>query len=128
MIRSINNTNMTAKKSNLAFKLIFVLLILVVIFVVGAWLYYKSSLTAVDAQNTRVKAFVIPKGESTQKVIERLEEEGLIKSATVFKIFLRLNHPDINIQAGDFKLSPSMDAGSLVQKLQSGSEDVWVTL
>ncbi|MCR4305779.1 MAG: endolytic transglycosylase MltG, partial [Candidatus Daviesbacteria bacterium] len=45
-----------------------------------------------------------------------------------FKIYIRQNNLTNKLQAGSYKLSPSMSTPEIVKALRTGSEDAWVTL
>ena len=66
-------------------------------------------------------AFVVTEGESTSDIADRLESDGLIRSALAFKIYLRLNHADAVIRIGTYSLNSSMSISEIVNKLQGGS-------
>jgi UPF0755 protein len=66
--------------------------------------------------------FVIAEGESTGVVIDRLEADGMIRSALAFRIYLWLNHRGALIRAGTYDLRSSMSIADILQKLAKGSE------
>ncbi len=104
---------------------VLVLLFLLVIIFFGAkgfWEYLKSPIEP----GARMRAFVVQKGESVDNIAKGLEEEGFIRSALIFKVLLR--QTNVNIQAGDFKLSPGMSSEQIIETLSKGSVDKWVTL
>lgn len=103
-----------------------IILLLITFFVV--WGFWNSQLGPVSQDVTENKVFVIQKGESVNSIVKRLEEEKLIKSATIFKIFLKLQKEAPHIEAGDFKLSPSQSVSEIVTTLGKGSLDKWVTI
>lgn len=107
-------------------KLWLVILILVMA-VSGGWLWWASINSPVDV-NAPVKAFVVTEGESTDKIVARLESEGIIRSGMAFKIFLKTSSSATSIQAGTFKLSGAMTYDELMKNLSSGVVDKWVTL
>lgn len=106
---------------------LFVLIILIVLIILGGWLYWQHLNLPVD-KNGSVKAFVIQKGESTPSIADRLKGEELIRSSLAFKIYLKTTNQAGNIQAGTFKLSPAMSFAEIMANLSSGAEDIWVTL
>lgn len=73
------------------------------------------------------KMFVINRGESTQSIAQRLEKQGFIRNQYVFLVFLRLTNQQGKIQAGSFRLSPRYSTDEIVEVLQSGKVDTWVT-
>lgn len=108
------------KKKNFAIFCLLVLLILC-----GAGVLIGNTVAdniskAYDPQSDEFIAVTIPAGSSTSKVASILEENGIIGSANGFKLFLKLNNYDGKLQAGDYSLSPSMNAQELAQAMLSG--------
>lgn len=81
----------------------------------------KNLLKPVDAlaveKYTRVS---IPQGSSTHDIAGILEEAGIIQSAAVFRLYVRLKENDRSLIAGDYLLSPSMTVDDILLKLQKG--------
>lgn len=65
-------------------------------------------------------AFVIPAGSTLTSVARKLEDEGLIASASGFLLRARLVGGDAPIQAGEFRLTPGMSQGDILQAFQRG--------
>lgn len=103
---------------------IIVILIAIFFFAKGWW---NSQLTSVSTDKS-TKVFVIAKGAKISEIAKELKEENLIKSELVFKIYVKQNNLVNKLQAGSYKLSPSMSTPEILKTLQSGSEDMWVTL
>lgn len=105
-----------------------VLVILLVVFIGGFYLWWRNGTSAVNPKDTSEKVFVIPQGEAIRNVGNSLKKEGLIKDPVVFFLFLKKNGLDRNIQAGSFKLSPSMNLAQIMDTLGHGSVDAWITI
>jgi UPF0755 protein len=67
--------------------------------------------------------FIIEPGEATLSVIQRLEVEGLIKSASAFRHYLQYKGLDKTLQAGKYTLSSTMTSIQIASKLQDASPD-----
>lgn len=65
-------------------------------------------------------AFIVPAGSSLTAVAHKLEDEGLISSADGFLLRARLFGSSDPIQAGEFRLTPDMDQGDILNAFQSG--------
>lgn len=78
----------------------------------------------VDASDETQVHVVIPKGASTTKISEILEEEGLIKNAMMFKILSKDMSADGQMQAGEYILSKSMSSEEMIDKFIDG--DVYI--
>ncbi|MDD5415550.1 MAG: endolytic transglycosylase MltG [Candidatus Daviesbacteria bacterium] len=113
---------MRKKTNNITF--IIIITFIIVIVICGWW---NSQLVPVSSDKS-TKVFVIAKGVGVSDIAKKLKEENLIKSELVFKIYIKQNNFTNKLQAGSYKLSPSMSVQELVKNLQIGSEDVWVTL
>jgi UPF0755 protein len=108
---------------------IFLIVILVGCFFFGiSKLYWDSLLTAPNPSNKSEQLFVIQKGESLSQISQDLEDKKLIKSALAFKLLAKQTGAGGSIQAGDFKLSASMDSKEVLSQLSTGVIDKWVTL
>lgn len=120
----MNYQNPQRKKKNPFIGFLILLILAAVIFfsAKGYWEYLNSPIQ----KGAKMRAFVIQKGQSVDSIAKSLEEEGFIRSAFIFKILLK--QANVNVQAGDFKLSSGMSTGQIIQTLSQGSIDKWVTL
>lgn len=64
--------------------------------------------------------FTIEPGESVTSVARRLETAGLITDAELFRRYLRYHRLDVGMQAGQFRLAPSMTMMEIALRLQRG--------
>lgn len=115
----------TYRKSNpFSFFIILVLFAAGLIFAgFGYWGFLQKPLDP----NSGVKVFVVKKGEGPFQIADRLEKEGFIRSAQVFKYLYKSSNQQ-PIEAGDYKISASMDPSEIIKVLSSGSIGKWVTL
>lgn len=102
-----------------------VVVVLIVMAAVGGW--WSQQNMPVDP-NAKVQAFVVKEGESTDQILKRMEEMGIIRSSLAFKVFLKTSQKAASIQAGTFKLSGAMSLDEIMQNLSKGVVDKWVTL
>ena len=73
---------------------------------------------------TQVQFEVKPYPEdTTNSVAQRLQDEGLIRNALVFRLWARYKHLDTSLQAGVYNLSPSMTMGQIIAQLQAATPD-----
>ncbi|MBI2022212.1 endolytic transglycosylase MltG [Candidatus Daviesbacteria bacterium] len=113
------------KKNPLIFLISLLVIVLVpIIFIKSFFSYLVSPVNS----NTNPKVFVIKKGESVSEIADRLEKEQLIRSSLAFKIKYKFFSSNRSIEAGDFKLSPSMSVDQIIDTFSRGSIDKWVTL
>lgn len=105
-----------------------VILLLVLVVIVGITLvWWNDGAGPVSSIDKEVKYFVVKKGESVSSISSRLEAEKLIRSKTNFFITVKLLDIDNKIQAGNFRLNPSMTTEEVARALTQGTEDIWVT-
>jgi len=109
------------------FKLLttFFLIILAPLVIITAWVNWSLAPVGVGKPE---KIFVINRGESAISFSDRLQKDGLIRSALMFRIYLKLSELDKKIQAGSFRLSPYKNAEDVAFALTRGRLDKWVTI
>lgn len=105
-----------------------VVLLLLIACGIGGFLWYLQGKAPVNPSNRSQKLFVIQPQENIRDIAANLKRNGLIKSPLVFFFIIKQEGLDGKIQAGDFRLSPSMNAEQIAQSLTHGSLDVWVTV
>lgn len=116
-----------AQKEILMRKLIAILVIFGLI--IGSILFWwHSGLQPVNKTDQTPRTFTIAKGSGIKAIANSLKSQGLIKNPIVFFLYVRQNHIDQKIQAGDFRLSPAMSAEQIAKALTTGAEDIWVTI
>lgn len=107
---------------------IIVLIGIITVFASISLLWFKEATSPVSRQKVAGKKFVVSKGENIRSIASRLEQEGLIRSKLAFFILVRKEGLAKKIQAGNFHLSPSMDARSIAYALTKGTADIWITI
>lgn len=93
---------------------------------IGAW--WIQGTAPADPTDTTQKNFSITKGEGVRQVANNLKEAGLIKDPVIFFLYLKQQGLDAKVQAGEFLLSPSMNASEIATALQSATSDIRVTI
>lgn len=109
-------------------KKLYTTIFVLVLATVGFYLYFRSGTLPVNRNDKTSKVFIVSKGESLQNITNSLFKEDLIRNKLAFYIVVKQKGIDRKIQAGDFRLSPSMDAYQIADNLTHGTLDVWVTL
>ena len=105
---------------------LFILAALFLLFCIGGGLWWWDATSAINKEDPATKIFVIDQGESIRSIASNLKSEKLIKDPVGFFLFIKLKGYEESIQAGDFRLSPSMTVPELVEALRHGTLDVWV--
>ena len=68
-----------------------------------------------DESNTESTIFEVPRGATARSIAPALQEAGIIQSADDFVMYIRMSKEGSCIKAGRFKLSPSMDAKTIIE-------------
>ncbi len=105
-----------------------VVAILLVLAVLFAFFWWHIGTSAVNPKDKSEKVFVVERGAGVRAIGNSLKQQHLINDPVVFFLYIKKNHSDKNIQAGDYKLSPSMDLKKIVDTLSHGTLDIWVTI
>lgn len=108
-------------------KIVIVLVILIVSSIITMF-WWQNGLLPADSSNKTPKIFVINNGDGVRVIANNLKQEGLIRDPIVFFLYTRMNGLDKQIQAGDFRLNPSMPAKEVAETLTHGILDIWVTI
>src|SRR3989344_8895946 len=99
-----------------------------VIIIIGFFIWWNNGISASDPKNTQNSIFVINKGTTIRQVGNDLKEQGFIKDPVIFFLYVKKEGIDTGIQAGSYRLSPSMTLPQVMDTLQHGTIDVWVTI
>ncbi len=105
-----------------------ILFILIALIVVGFFIWWQNGNAAVSAKDTSSKVFVIPKGAAVRAIGNDLKEQGLIRDPVIYFLYIKKNGLEKSIQAGSYKLSPSMSLSEVVNTMLIGSIDIWITI
>lgn len=108
-------------------KIIIVLVILIISSIITLF-WWQNGLLPANSSNKTPKIFVINNGDGVKEITNNLKKEGLIRDSIVFFLFTRINGLDRQIQAGDFRLNPSMNTLEIANALTHGTLDIWVTI
>lgn len=98
-----------------------VVLIAVAAFVIvagGGMVWFQRQVNPPGAPGSPISVN-IPPGASSGSIAAILDEKGVIKSARLFKIYLKL-HPASGLEAGAYKLRVNESFGSVIAKLKAG--------
>lgn len=107
------------KKFPIILKVIIPLIVIIILLVVATYIWYTSSINAVDKNNIETKIVEIESGKGVSGIAETLKENNLIKNVLSFRIYCKLNKVN-NLQAGTYELDSNMNVEKIVNKLQLG--------
>lgn len=117
------NRNIQGEEARSIRKIVLIILavFILVFLIVGmvGYSYIKSALEPVDESSEETVDIEIPIGSSPSTIATILEENGLIKSGLIFRLYVNLNN-ESDFQAGEYSFSPSMSVNELIESLKSG--------
>ncbi len=87
--------------------------------VIGLRVWYDNNLRPVST-STNIVYFSIEPGMGIRQIGDSLKRDGLIQSVWVFETYVRSNELHDKLQAGTYKLSPSMSVQQIVKKMAAG--------
>jgi UPF0755 protein len=82
-------------------------------------LWKAGDLTEPADVNGAEQLFVVQPGENAFYISQRLEANGLIRSARAFQLYLAWTGMDVYLQTGTYRLSPALTAEAIAGMLQS---------
>jgi len=89
---------------------------------VGLDIYLRTNQDALDrpaSVDSRTVQFTVAPGTPARLIGQHLEEAGLIRDATLFEAYVRVNGLDGRLAAGSFTLAPSMTLREVADTLTS---------
>lgn len=109
-------------------KRLFLFILFIIISVVGSVVFFVYNLKPVSA-DTSIKNLVINQGDGIKTISLQLQNNHLIRNPYVFIAAAYLSGLDTRLQAGLFKLSPSLSTTEIITKLsQGGNHDYWLKI
>lgn len=92
----------------------------------GSYFFYQNIKPL--ATEEHFKDFLVTRGMGASQIGNKLQKEGLIRSALIFKIVVQMSGVASKIQAGEYRLSPKMSLLEIIDKLLGGPQEIWVTI
>lgn len=96
-----------------------ILVLIIATIIIAAGIYYNISMSPVSKKDIEV-SFEVVKGQTFSTVANKLKEKDLIKSDTIFKIYVKLTKPD-SLKAGSYVLNKNMDVKKIIEILEKGN-------
>lgn len=107
-------------------KLLLLSFLLLLAVAIGGYWFFNNSRAVTSKEE--FSFIVIEKGSSATQIGNKLQSEGLIRNALVFKLYLRVTGQTNKLQAGEFRLSPSFTLFETIDTLFKGPVELWVTI
>ena len=101
-------------------KLLFLILGLIIIILTTFLIASNYYLSPVDKKDDKIIKFEVVSGTGKNIIADNLKKAGLIKNATVFKIYIKLNS-DKELYAGTYNLSKSMSVNEIIDTIHSNN-------
>ncbi len=118
--QKLASTKLTAKnKRMMAFWTFLILICLMAGTAGGILLYLGHTLSPVEASNEE-KRFVVPRGVSSARIANILEDQGLIQSGTVFSYYLKYKKEGAGFKAGEYAMSPGITVDRIIEMMNNG--------
>lgn len=100
--------------------IILVILAVILIICIGGFMWYTSSLKAVQSNNNEKLEVIIDEGAGTAGIAKKLESAGVIRNANAFKIYCKLNKKT-SLKAGKYEFTKNMSVHDIVDRLTNGA-------
>lgn len=107
---------------------IFITIGIIVLLMTFGLIWWKTGLGATNPNNTKLQTFVVTPGQGIREISKNLKDHGLIKNQIVFFLLTKKLGLDKRIEAGDYRISPSMSADEIATDLTHGTQDIWITI
>ena len=101
------------------FKPLFLIIIIVMVIgvLIGGYFFFTGPVNSFDKKDIEVE---IKSGTSREGIANILKEKGLIRSTSVFKLYLKVNKIT-NLKAATYLFNKSMNLEEIVKELEKGS-------
>lgn len=116
MEKKINKDKIVKNKKLGVNKIILILCAIVIVVLVSFIVASDYYLSPVDKKSDEIIKFEIKNNTGKNKIADDLEKAGLIKNATIFKIYIKLNS-NKELYAGTYNLSKSMSVNEIIDTL-----------
>ncbi len=118
---------MKSNKSYSFFSRLIILFVAVVLVFWAGWLWWKGSIALVNISDKAPITFSINSGDGVKVIASNLAQQGIIRSPTGFYLLIKLLGIERELQAGEFRLTRSMDARTVALALTHGTKDLKIT-
>ncbi len=104
----------------LAFRVTVFVLVLFSLALLLVWSKVQTLLRPADTGSTETVVVEVRSGSTSADIAEDLARKGLIRSAAAFRMLARYRGLDGRLQAGEYRLSASMEPGEILEKMARG--------
>ncbi len=119
----MNKTNPYQKK-NTRWRLAFGCVLLPIIMIVAAAYFannwYRTQVYEPVGSQTEFSEIIVDQGDTLFDIAPALVAENLLSNTDVLRIYVRLNEPELNLQAGTYRISGGKNIPQLIERLNAG--------
>ncbi|MBU9720663.1 MULTISPECIES: endolytic transglycosylase MltG [Bacillaceae] len=112
------------KEASVVRRIVFVCLMIILLAISGgayaAYNYVVSAIGPVDEEDDTIVEVSIPIGSTSTSIGNILEENGVISSADIFRLYVRFTN-ESGFQAGDYELTKAMPMDQIIDELKQGA-------
>lgn len=102
-------------------------LLLLFLGVASAGAYFAFEINQPKGRGEERKEIIINAGTPVREIAERLKNEGLIRNATFFILYIKLAGLENEIEAGRYEIPSSLSIVQIAQVLRHGTFDIRIT-
>lgn len=107
------------RKAKIAIIVLFLLIALALSFAFGAFRYLDNTFEA-DGPLEAETVFTVPRGSGVSAIAAKLENEGFIRSADMFKLMIKIEGQDSGLKAGEFAVKDGASLRDIYETLTDG--------
>lgn len=102
-------------------KVVFIMIVLIIVLGIGSFSWYLNGMKPVvtSKSSDEIISVEIEEGMGTSSIANLLEKNNVIKSATVMKIYVRLNNIT-NLKAGKYDFTNTEDLQTIINHIKDG--------
>jgi len=104
----------------MAKKIIIAILVVILLVVVGEFIYFLNQISMPVSAKAEEKFFIIESGQGVHAISDNLKKEGLIRNSLVFETYLWLKKYGNSLQAGEYSIPQNLNMVDLTRVLVSG--------
>lgn len=96
--------------------------------VFGAYQWYTNATTMPSGDKTQIYSLVVAEGDNLSSLAPQLEELGLINDLNAFRIYMRLEEPEVNLLVGNYHLPGGVTIDELIENINKGPTVNFITV
>ncbi|MEW4370885.1 endolytic transglycosylase MltG [Paenibacillus kandeliae] len=95
-----------------------IIIIILILAAAGAAIYGKNAMQPTATSDQPV-AYTLAQGTSTSALSEELQNQGIIRNALAFRLYLRWHHEGSEFKAGNYEFTPGMTYDQIITRLNT---------